>query len=444
LWRLIAPRVGLEPTAYRLTAGRSTIELSGKTILLLRGKVYHDTDVAANTSVTLPSRALSPQPRGQRRHRAFSHKPVKLEGCSQSVRISARDVTIHVADDQGYGVVTTDRFSRPLEFSSDKKDDRLLLGIEISGRGQRVVVSDRGGRLLGQAHSIDSSAPATTVIDTVEGLIDEACHRAEVDTRQITAAGIAFGGPVDAARGLTILSHRASGFENFPLVHLIEERFNIPTVIENDARAAALGEAMYGAARGSKDLVYIHLGTGVGAGIIVDGRFVRGPSGTAGEIGHMVISPDGPICSCGKPGHLEAYAAGPSILSRYRVAARGKGDSQAPTSGESERTLTVRAIFAESERGDGPAREVVNETVQVLGIAVANLITVLNPGVVVFGGYVSEAGAVLIEPLSARVRQYSYPAAARRVRIARSYLGPDANVTGAVALAVQSLDSMDE
>ena len=320
----------------------------------------------------------------------------------------------------------------------DHAESVRYIGIEISGRGQRVVVADRHGHLLGQAHAIDSSAPAPVVLDTVEGLIDQACHRADVDPKHIASAGIAFGGPVDSDRGLTLLSHRAAGFENFPLVHLIEERFGISTVIENDARAAALGEAMYGAARGSRDLVYVHLGTGVGAGIIVDGQFVRGPSGTAGEIGHMMIATDGPICSCGKPGHLEAYASGPSIVARFREAVAQSGDDTAMQMAESERTLTVKAIFTESERAAGPARDVVAETVQVLGIAVANLITVLSPGVVVFGGYVSEAGSTLVDPLSARVRQYSYPAAARRVRITRSYLGADANVTGAVALAVRS------
>jgi glucokinase len=321
---------------------------------------------------------------------------------------------------------------------SSRNPEQTYIGVEISGRGQRVVVADRNGTILGQAHAIDSSAPAATVIETVEGLIDEACLRADVEPDSNAGAGIAFGGPVDAARGITLLSHRASGFENFPLVHLVEERFQIPTVMENDARAAALGESMYGAARGSRDLVYVHLGTGVGAGIIVDGQFVRGPSGTAGEIGHMVISTDGPVCSCGKPGHLEAYAAGPSIVARYRSAVKRSGGNDRILSAEQERTHTVRAIFSESDQEDGPAREVVSETVQVLGIAVANLITVLSPGIVVFGGYVSEAGSALTDPLNARVRQYSYPAAARRVRITRSNLGPDANVLGAVALAVQS------
>jgi glucokinase len=313
-----------------------------------------------------------------------------------------------------------------------------FVGIEISGRGQRVVISELDGRILGQAHAIDSSAPAQIVLETVEGLIDQAFLQAELGPEDVAHAGIAFGGPVDADRGLTLLSHRAPGFENFPLVHLIEERFDIPTVIENDARAAALGESIYGAARGSRDLVYIHIGTGVGAGIIVDGQFVRGPSGTAGEIGHMMINPGGPICSCGKPGHLEAYAAGPSILSRYREALSRSDNPDDARHSENDRTRTVRSIFNDSQRGSGPARDVITETAQVLGIAVANLITVLSPGVVVFGGYVSLSGPALIDSVSSRVRQYSYPAAARRVRITRSQNGADANVLGAVALALRA------
>lgn len=313
-----------------------------------------------------------------------------------------------------------------------------VIGIEIGGRGQRVIVAEVSGKILGQAHSIDSSAPAEAVVDNVDMLVDQACINADVEIGQVTRAGIAFGGPVDADRGLTILSHRASGFESFPLLHLIEERLNVPSVIENDARAAALGEAMYGAARGSRDLVYVHVGTGVGGGIIVDGQFVRGPSGTAGEIGHMVVGVGGPVCSCGKPGHLEAYAAGPSILARFREAL-GRAEASEIQHWDEKRSLTVRSVFDDATRREGVAREVVNETVQVLGIAIANLITVLNPGVVVIGGSVSEAGPALLEPLSARVRQYSYPAAIRRVRISRSQLGPDANVVGAAALAVKSL-----
>jgi glucokinase len=328
----------------------------------------------------------------------------------------------------------------PGEWKKLRPSERPVIGIEIGGRGQRVVVADPSGDILGQAHSIDSSAPASVVVQTLDSLIDQALLAAGVDIDDTSTIGIAFGGPVDSSRGTTILSHRAPGYEDFPLGGLIEERFGRATVIENDARAAALGESMFGAARGSSDLVYVHLGTGVGSGIIANGALLKGASNTAGEIGHMVVSIGGPICSCGKPGHLEAYAAWPSILSRFRERLRDAPPAEHEL-WKDPRSITVRAIFQRSRSEPGVAREVATETIQVLGLALANLITVLNPAVVVIGGSVSDAGEALIDPLGSRLRQYAFPAAARQVRITRSQLGPDANVIGAVALALRSVQS---
>ncbi|HEX3723725.1 MAG TPA: ROK family protein [Nitrolancea sp.] len=318
--------------------------------------------------------------------------------------------------------------------------DKYVCGIEIGGRGQRVVVAGGNGRIVGQARSIDSMAPASGVVETVKDLIDQACNSAHVAPEDIVRVGIAFGGPVDVDRGLTLLSHRVSGFENFPLVNLIEEHLGVPTVIDNSARASALGEIVYGAARGSSDVVYVHLGTGVGGGIIVDGRLLHGASSTAGEFGHMVVSVGGPICSCGKPGHLEAYAAAPAIVSRFRE----RLEAQSTTDFTSDRwlnpkSITVRSIFDAAKQGDAAARDVVVETVQVLGLAIANLITTLNPAAVIVGGTVADVGSLLMDPLSARVRQYSFPSAARRVRLTASQLGSDTTVLGAVALALESL-----
>ena len=316
--------------------------------------------------------------------------------------------------------------------------DNYVCGIEIGGRGQRVVVADGAGRIVGQARSIDSMAPASGVLETVKDLIDQACHSAGIAHDRVVRVGIAFGGPVDVERGLTLLSHRASGFENFPLVNLIEEHLGVPAVLDNSARASALGELVYGAARGSSDVVYVHLGTGVGGGIIVDGRLLHGASSTAGEFGHMVVSVGGPICSCGKPGHLEAYAAAPAIVSRFRQ----RLEAQAAIDIDrwsNPKSITVRSIFDAAKQGDPAARDVVTETVQVLGLAIANLITTLNPATVIVGGTVSDVGSLLMDPLSARVRQYSFPSAARRVRLTASQLGPDTTVLGAVALALESL-----
>jgi glucokinase len=325
----------------------------------------------------------------------------------------------------------------PGDWKKLRPGEQPVIGIEIGGRGQRVVVADPRGRILGQAHSIDSSAPASVVMQNIEGLTDQALLAAGIEIDAIATVGIAFGGPVDSQRGTTILSHRAPGYENFPLLNLVEDRFGRPAVIENDARAAALGESMFGAARGSSDLVYVHLGTGVGAGIISGGRLLTGASNTAGEIGHMVVSIGGPICSCGKPGHLEAYASWPSILNRLRERLQSAPETEVARWSD-PRSLNAKSVFERARTDAGVARDVATETIQVLGLALANLITVLNPSVVVIGGSVSDAGEALADPLGSRLRQYAFAAAARHVRVSTSELGPDANVIGAVALALGS------
>ena len=313
--------------------------------------------------------------------------------------------------------------------------EEYVIGVEIGGRGQRVALADGGGRVLGQAQSIDAGAPAPSVVETVKSLVGQACRAAQISLDRVTRLGVAFGGPVDRARGVTLLSHRAAGFENFPLVNVIEDALGVPIVLENDARAAALGETMYGAGRGSQDVVYVHLGTGVGSGIIADGRLLHGAGGTAGEIGHMVVSIGGPICSCGKPGHLEAYASGPAIVSRMRQRV-ASGTSEEQRAWADRAAPSVRAVFEQAQVGDPVASDVVTETVQVLGMAIANLITVLNPATVIVGGSVAEVGPLLMDPLGSHVRRYSYPAAARRVRLSLAQFRGDSALLGAVALAL--------
>lgn len=312
---------------------------------------------------------------------------------------------------------------------------QAVAGIEIGGRGQRVAIADGRGRILGQAAGIDAGAPASVALDTVRGLVDIACDHAKVSRDQLSRVGIAFGGPVDSDRGVTLLSHRAAGFDDFPLVNLLEEYIPAEIILENDARAAALGETIYGAARGCRDVVFVHLGSGVGGGIIVDGRLIHGASGTIGEIGHMVVSDGGPMCSCGKPGHLEAYAAAPSIIRRLEDRFQHGPRGRLPGWSEHE-TITVKSIFQHARDGDEVASEVIDETIRVLGVAVANLITVLNPAAVIIGGSVAEVGTPLMSPLGARVRQFSYPASTRRVRLSPAQLRGDSALMGAIALAL--------
>ena len=312
----------------------------------------------------------------------------------------------------------------------------LAIGVEIAGRGQRVVLAGSDGHIVDSAHAIDRGATAAGIVQTISLLVEQMLATPAAERGPVNGIGIAFGGPVDAGRGLTMRSHRTPGFESFPIASIFEDRFGLPTVLENDARAAAFGEFTHGAGRGARDMVYIHLGTGVGGGVILGGVLQHGASMTSGELGHMVVASDGPRCSCGKPGHLEAYASEHAIVERMRVLlASAAPRATAPWTASPG--ITVKRIF-DAYEVDALARAVVDETVQVLGLAAANLVTALNPDAVVIGGYIVEIGPAIAAAIRAKIRQYAFDAAARRVTVAGGQLGADAGVLGAVVLALES------
>jgi glucokinase len=323
----------------------------------------------------------------------------------------------------------------------DQSASAYAIGVEIGGRGQRVVLATPSGRIVDSAAAIGHEPTAIQTIESVCDLIEQVISRRSIPVNNLKGIGVAFGGPVDTRRGITIRSHRIRGFDQFPLVGVIEDRFRIRTTLENDARAAALGEFTAGAGRGARDMVYFHLGTGVGGGIILGGRLQHGASMTSGEIGHIVVSADGhegPRCSCGKPGHLEAYASEPAIIERMRRRLAG-ASPEATAQWLASPGITVTRIFERYEN-DADARFIVDETVRVIGLAAANLVTALNPDAVVVGGYVAQSGSTLTSAIRAKIRQYAFDDAARRVSVAAAQLGADAALTGAVELAWDDVD----
>lgn len=314
-------------------------------------------------------------------------------------------------------------------------EDSFAIAVEIGGRGQRVALATEDGRILDSIESISIDTSALATIEVVCRLIDQVLARRRNPTSVPAGIGIAFGGPVDTDRGTTIRSHRIGGFEQYPLVGVLEERFGLRTVIENDARAAAVGEYTFGAGRGARDMVYLHLGHGVGGGIILGGRLQHGSSMTSGELGHMVVAAEGPRCSCGKPGHLEAYASAPAIVARMHARLVEAPEERAQT-WVNNGDITPRLIFEHYETDDD-AQFIVDETLQVIGLAAANLVTALNPDAVVIGGYVVESGSMITSTVRAKIRQYAFDAAARRVTVAASDLGSDAALIGASVLVMQ-------
>jgi glucokinase len=250
----------------------------------------------------------------------------------------------------------------------------------------------------------------------------------------IHGVGIGCAGLIDSKRGVLRVSPNLPAWKGAPLARLARAHFSVPVVVENDATSAAFGESFVRGARG-RDLVFITLGTGVGGGIVADGRVVRGVSGYGGEIGHMTVDPDGPRCRCGARGCLEAYASAYGIVRAAREASRSRGSKSRGKRGSTVRTPSARDVLDAARRGDPVGREAARVAGEHLGIAVASLLNLLNPSVVVIGGGVGGGFDILAPHVRRSVARYAFADTAKAARIEPSRLGNDAAVVGAAMLA---------
>ncbi len=316
-----------------------------------------------------------------------------------------------------------------------------LLGVDIGGYGLQVALASTTGELLRTVQRpIDAGMQAPQIVLAALEMARELLEQAGVRREQLVRVGIGFGGPVDVERGVTIVSHRFPGWERYPLRQVFEEAFDVTTLVDNDARVTALGEALYGAGRGMDDLFYIHLSSGVGGGMVLGGQLYRGVTTTAGEIGHTLVVEGGPPCSCGQRGHLEALVSAPALIARARelagetslLAERGRDDPQG---------LRFHHVVEAAQEGDPACRQVLREAAHYLAVAVANLTNLLNPEMVVLGGVVARlAGEALLAPLREEVRALSMPVPGQAVRVVLGELGETSVVVGAAALALRSLE----
>jgi glucokinase len=311
------------------------------------------------------------------------------------------------------------------------------LGIEVGSRGLRTALITREARIVESVHGISAPLTAQSAMDQVFSLIEQLMEHPNASDRTVESIGIAFGGPVDAGRGVTIAGLRSAGFESFPLAGLIEERFGVPVTLENDARAAAYGEYRFGAGRGSHGMLFMQLGIGVGGGILLGGRLLQGAGMTAGEFGHMPVSATGPRCSCGKPGHLEAYVSELAVLRRAQDAL----DDLTTATSQSD-NLSIEQVF--SDEAVPEVAEIAAEATQMIGMAIASLVTALSCDMVVLGGYAGRMGTDFIGTVRARIRQYSLESSLRRLIVSPAQLGADAALLGATALAFHKLDNDGE
>lgn len=316
-----------------------------------------------------------------------------------------------------------------------------LLGVDIGGYGLQIALANVEGELLKcDQHPLErgseSSQVVLSVLEMCRGMLQEQGIRPE----QIVRVGVGFGGPVNAYEGVTIVSHRMPGWEGYPLRQVFEEAFDVTTLVDNDARVTALGEALYGIGQGVNNLFYIHLSSGVGGGLVLDGQLYRGATTTAGEIGHTLVLENGPVCSCGQKGHLEALVSAPALIARAQKLSRKDPGPLAAWAHKDERGLRFQHIVEAARQEHAPSRQVLQEAAHYLALAVSNLVNLINPEMVVLGGVVARlAGQTLLQPLREEVAALSMPVPGRAVRVELGQLGETAVVIGAIALALRSL-----
>lgn len=319
-------------------------------------------------------------------------------------------------------------------------EKRWIVGVDLGGTSIVVgIVPMHGGDALGlRTLPTDSVRGAKHVVDRMVHLV-EACIEevtAAHGTTRDAVAGVGIGspGPLDRRTG-TVINTPNLGWRNFPLRDLIANAVRLPCTLDNDANCATFGEWWLGAGRGTRTLVGLTLGTGIGGGIVLDGEIFHGASDAAAEIGHMTIDCNGRRCKCGNYGCLEQYASGPAIALRAVEGIEAGAESliQELVDGRLD-DVTAATVYEACVAGDAYATEVMKDTAKFLGAGVANIVNVLNPEMVVIAGGVTRAGDHLFQPLLAEVRRRAFKHAADRCRIVPAALPGTAGVVGAAAV----------
>jgi glucokinase len=312
--------------------------------------------------------------------------------------------------------------------------------VDIGGTNIVVgAVAEDGSRVLGiRSDATRPEEGADAVIARIGRLCRESMAEAEreggVRAAKIAGVGIGSPGPLDRKQGMVLITPNL-GWRDFPLRQRVSEELGgLPAQLDNDANCAVYGEWWLGAGRGSQYLIGLTIGTGIGGGIVVDGKLYHGTSDAAGEFGHTTINTTGRRCKCGNYGCLEAYASGPAIAARAVEGIEVGAETRlAGYVGGDLRSITAQTVYQAANDGDEFAREVVRETAQFLGAGVANLVNIFNPDTVVVLGGVTAAGDRLFVPLREEVKRRAFKPAVEHCRIVPGLLPGTAGVVGAAA-----------
>ena len=298
------------------------------------------------------------------------------------------------------------------------------VGVDLGGTKLAVGIVDEAGRILKKhLEPTNPEEGSQAILTRISKGIEQ------VWQGDIKGIGIGCPGTVDASRGEVIFAPNL-GWRGVSVGPFIQGEFKLPVVVDNDANAAAVGELKVGGGQGCRNMIYLTVSTGIGAGIIIDGEIYRGFTFRAGEVGHMVLAPDGPLCSCGNRGCLEAFASGTSIA-RMAMEAINRG---LPTSMRGE--VDARMVAASAREGDQLAKEILTSAFRYLSMGIGNLLNIFDPELIIIGGGLSAMGDQLLQPVREGVVHYAWLREKAKERVVLSKLGQDIGLIGAASLVL--------
>jgi predicted NBD/HSP70 family sugar kinase/biotin operon repressor len=351
---------------------------------------------------------------------------------ARATGLSRTTVSTLIAELRGSGLVsdvdakkTYPRGGRPGVRLVLNNPTQFVGGIDFGHSHVQVAVADLAHNVLGQRSlDLDVNHLASRALDSAARMFDDVLGELGLDRKQVIAAGIGIPGPVDRARGTVGSTTILPGWVGLRIASEMKERLGLPVEMENDANLGALAEMTWGAGRDCSNFAYIKAATGIGAGIVIDGKLLRGATGTAGEIGHTTLDESGPLCYCGNRGCLETVASGPAIVQLV-----------GSINGE---TLTLSRIVELASSGDPRCRRAIYDAGREIGVAVAGLCNLINPERVIVGGLLCRTGDVLLQPLRESIRRHAVHAAAQSVEVCPPVFLERAELLGTLALALQS------
>ncbi|MBC7877004.1 MAG: ROK family transcriptional regulator [Anaerolineales bacterium] len=324
---------------------------------------------------------------------------------------------------------------RPPVFLEINPKRGLVAAIEMGATHVNIALADFSAKIIEETYiPLDIKQGPQVCLTAVSRILHELLDQNGIDIATVMAVGVGVPGPVITDAGMVVSPPIMPGWDGFPIRDTLQKEWGCPVSLNNDAELGALGEWAYGAGRGEKNLAFIKVGSGIGAGLIINQQIYGGTTGSAGEIGHLTIDENGPLCSCGNRGCMEAFAGGNAIaLQAKKLVESGKRTllSNIPIE-----NLTAQEVAKAARRGDLPSQEIIMRAGTFIGIAIAGLVNLFNPGAVIIGGGVAQAGDLLTNPIRQAVRERSLRASEQSVHITTSMLGRRSALMGAVVQAI--------